>query len=568
MRLEFEGKQHIYGHHLTVPYSPLVLDDDKSLPLANGQYDDGNIIVHGDNLRALKALLPTYAGRIKCIYIDPPYNTGNREWAYNDDVNSPLMKQWLAEHSPVDGEDLERHDKWLCMMWPRLHLLRDLLTEDGVIFVSIDENEHHHLRMLMDEIFGERNFVGTIVWKNVTDNNPTRISAQHEYIVCFAASKTNLDRVWKSSELPIKQQLLDVGNDFIKTLSDPSKRQAAYTKWFRDHKAELGPFNRYKYIDDHGIYTGSQSVHNPGREGYRYDVFHPKTGRPCKQPLRGYRFPHATMSGMLRDDRILFGSDENKIIEIKLYAEDYKAKLSSVIELDTRLGSYELKDIFSTTNQTFNYPKPSKLIEELLSFATDRDSIVLDSFAGSGTTAQAVLALNETDGGTRAFILVECEKYADDLTAERVRRIIQGVPRANDKQVRDGYGGSFCYYTLGDPFNVSSLLTGESLPTYEDMAIFMYCTATGKSLKSGSIECSIDKPFHRDSKRDFWLLYRPELEWLRGSESALTQARAERISDSGRTALVFASHKHVTQRRLADLGITFCQIPFVEERVM
>ena len=150
--LDFKGKQHIYAHHLTVPYRPLVPDAARSLNAADV---DDNLIIHGDNLHALKALLPRYAGKVKCIYIDPPYNTGNEGWVYNDNVNSPLMKEWFKHQSPVDGEDLERHDKWLCMMWPRLHLLKELLSDDGVIFVSIDDNEQHHLRMLMDEIFGE-----------------------------------------------------------------------------------------------------------------------------------------------------------------------------------------------------------------------------------------------------------------------------------------------------------------------------------------------------------------------------------------------------------------------------
>ena len=163
--LEFKGKQHIYAHHLTVPYRPLVCDLEKSLNPAD---TDDNLIIHGDNLHALKALLPRYAGKVKCIYIDPPYNTGNEGWIYNDNVNSPLMKQWLEETSPVDNEDLERHDKWLCMMWPRLHLLKELLSDDGVVFVSIDDNEQHQLRMLTDEIFGLESFVGTLTWISTT----------------------------------------------------------------------------------------------------------------------------------------------------------------------------------------------------------------------------------------------------------------------------------------------------------------------------------------------------------------------------------------------------------------
>ena len=186
--LEFNGKHHIYTHHLTVPYRPLETDKNRSCNPA-GEHD--NLIIHGDNLHALKALLPRYTNRIKCIYIDPPYNTGNEGWIYSDNVNSPLMQEWLKENGPVDGEDLERHEKWLCMMWPRLHLLKELLAEDGIIFISIDDNEQHHLRMLMDEIFGENNFIGTFLWKKKgtsTNTEGATVSPVADYQVCYRKS--------------------------------------------------------------------------------------------------------------------------------------------------------------------------------------------------------------------------------------------------------------------------------------------------------------------------------------------------------------------------------------------
>ena len=207
--LDFKGKQHIYAHHLTVPYRPLVPDAARSLNLA----DDDNLIIHGDNLDALKALLPRYTGRVKCIYIDPPYNTGNEGWAYSDSVNSPLMKQWLKENSPVDNEDLERHDKWLCMMWPRLHLLKELLLDDGVIFVSIDDNEQHHLRMLMDEIFGEENFVSSVTWqKKVSPSNDAKyFSYDHEFIAVYAKDK----EVWRPNRLPMTKKQKSITKTLI-----------------------------------------------------------------------------------------------------------------------------------------------------------------------------------------------------------------------------------------------------------------------------------------------------------------------------------------------------------------
>ena len=187
--LDFKGKQHIYAHHLTVPYRPLEPDDKRS---CNSTGTDDNLIIHGDNLHALKALLPRYANRTKCIYIDPPYNTGNKDWIYKDDVSNPPMQEWFKEHSPVDNEDLEKHDKWLSMMWPRLHLLKELLAEDGVIFISIDDNELHHLRMLMDEIFDEKNFFAVLTRRamHTVRNSSKDFNHNADYTLAYAKDKS------------------------------------------------------------------------------------------------------------------------------------------------------------------------------------------------------------------------------------------------------------------------------------------------------------------------------------------------------------------------------------------
>ena len=187
--LDFKGKQFVYAHHLTVPFRRLNVDAKKSLP-AKGQKPslDDNLIIHGDNLHALKALLPKYAGKVKCIYIDPPYNTGEEGWCYNDNVNAPIIKEWLKKTSnPVDREDLERHDKWLCMIWPRMQLLKILLAEGGRIFVSIDDNEYANLRVIMDEIFGEQNFICTFVWRRRSGSmdSTNNVSKDHDYVLCY-----------------------------------------------------------------------------------------------------------------------------------------------------------------------------------------------------------------------------------------------------------------------------------------------------------------------------------------------------------------------------------------------
>ena len=554
--LQFKGKTFVDNHHLSVPFHELRPVAGKGTGKTASLHD--NLVIHGDNLAALKALLPTYHNKVKCIYIDPPYNTGNEGWAYNDNVNSPMMQDWLGK--TVDRDDLTRHDKWCCMMLPRLKLLRELLRDDGVIFASIDDNEVHNLRSLMDEVFGDDNFVGMIAWRNVTDNNPTNISVEHEYIACYAASKERLNSVWQSSMTPVKKRLIEIGKEFVRDYSDDRARKAAYTRWHRQHKRELGPLDRYKYIDDNGVYTGSQSVHNPGREGYRYDILHPVTGKPCKQPLMGYRFPWETMQGLLREDRILFGEDENKIIEIKLYVDDYKAKLPSVVELDTRLGSYEIKDIFSPNKRAFEFPKPSQLLREIISFAADKDSVVLDSFAGSGTTAHAVLALNQEDGGNRRFVLIECEDYADSITAERVRRVIKGVPQAKDANLQAGLGGSFSYFQLGAPMQQESLLSGRDLPNFEALAGYVFFTATGDQFDARKINRKTGF-IGRSRRGDVYLIYEPDRELIKDLALTLDFARSL-PKPKGTNRLVFAPTKYLDQEFLDLYRITFCQLPF------
>ena len=552
--LQFKGKVFVENFHLGVPFHELIPVRGKGLGKKASLHD--NLVIEGDNLAALKALLPTYHGKVKCIYIDPPYNTGNEGWAYNDRVNSPMMQEWFGK--VVDRDDLTRHDKWCCMMLPRLKLLRELLRDDGAIFVSIDDNEVHRLRSLMDEVFGEDNFVGMIAWRNVTDNNPTNISVEHEYIACYAASKDRLETVWQST-LPIQQKLIDVGKEFVANYLDQEERQAEYTKWFSQNRGQLRPLDRYKYIDAQGIYTGSQSVHNPGKEGYRYDVIHPKTGKPCKQPLMGYRFPLETMQEMLRQERILFGEDDSKIIEIKLYAAEYRSKLPSVIDLDTRLGSYEIKDIFPEHKRAFDFPKPSQLIHDLVSFATDKDSIVLDSFAGSGTTAQAVLALNREDGGNRRFVLVECEDYVDSITAERVRRVIQGVPSAKDASLKAGLGGTFSYFKIGRPMRRESMLGGAKLPSYEKLAGYVFFTATGEEFEPDKVNRG--RWFIGKSRLyDVFLIYSEDVDELK--DMALTLDAARKLSRGQRNKLVFAPTKYVEREFLHQYRITFQQLPF------
>lgn len=566
--LNFKGKEFVYNHHLAVPFRPLEMHADKGIGEARL---DGNLIIQGDNLHALKSLLPMYAGKVDCIFIDPPYNTGNEGWAYNDNVNSPMIKEWLAAN-PIGIEDGLRHDKWCAMMWPRLRLLFELLSDHGVVFVCIDDNELHNLRGLLDEISASpENWVGTIVWKNVTDNNPTRIAIEHEYVVCFAKNKQAIEKVWKSQLSDVKDVLVRIGVELAKSCQNDMELQHEYTKWYRANRSELWPLDRYKYIDRDGVYTGSQSVHNPGKEGYRYDVPHPETGKPCKQPLMGYRFPPETMEDLLKDGKILFGEDETKIIELKVYAKDYLEKLPSVIELDGRTAAYELRDIFPDREKAFEYPKPTQLVEKILSFVAVPGSTILDSFSGSGTTAHAVLNLNKSDNGDRRFILVEGEDYADDLTRERIARVIRGVQGASREELSEGLGGSFTYCTLGAPVELDKILTGETLPGYEALGSVLFHQATNQAFDPKHMDEAVQYLGATDSQH-LWLIYKPDIDWLKSPEAALTLDKARAFASAradNRKHLVFAPARYVSQKLLNEenIPVEFVPLPYALYRV-
>ena len=382
-----------------------------------------NLFIEGDNLDALKLLQETYLGKVKMIYIDPPYNRKKGDdLIYRDDFTGNTYEYLLrSNHIDNEGRQLESnpesngrfHSDWLTMMFQRLRLSKNLLARDGVVFISIDDNETHNVCKLCDEIFGEENFVGTVIWKNVTDNNPTNIAIEHESIHVYCKSKLNLEGVWKSKLSEIKDALEEISIDLNKQFEDPKELQAEYTKWFRENKSQLGPLDRYKYIDTGGVYTGSQSVHNPGKDGYRYDVLHPVSREPCKQPLMGYRFPETTMRGLLSSGKILFGEDHNKIIELKVYAKEYADKLASVFELDGRTGPYDLKTLFPEAVKVFSNPKPVALLERIISFVMGSGQIGLDMFAGSSTYSHAVMKLNATDNGHRKFISLQFPEIID-----------------------------------------------------------------------------------------------------------------------------------------------------------
>ena len=569
MELQFKGKEFVHNHHLTVPFRPLEMHPAKGIGDARL---DGNLIVQGDNLHALKALLPMYAGKVDCVFIDPPYNTGKDDWSYNDRVDSPMIREWLGSN-PITVEDSLRHDKWLCMMLPRLKLIKELMRPGGVIFVSIDDNEVASLKLLLTELFGDSGFLGTIVWKNATDNNPTNIATEHEYIHVFALDREDVDPVWKSPWSEVKETMLSVGRDLIASGETSEIIAERYRRWFRLHRQQLAPLQEYSEIDSEGIFTASRSVHNPGKEGYRWDLENPKTGELVPQPLMGYRFPETTRDELLAANRIIFSEDSTNLIRLKNYLRDYREKMPSVIEIDGRRGANELRKLFPDRKQAFKNPKTFTLIEWLISFATTRESLILDSFAGSGTTAHAVLSLNSRDEGTRQFILVEGESYADELTRERVARVVSG--ERGGRSSSSGLGGEFTYCTLGAPVEMDAILSGETLPTADALAGLLWHTATATPFDpEGAAEApEIGEGVLRlgvHAGRTFWLIYRPDLDWLKSSAAALSLARARAIAGSAEGPhLVFAAGKFVSRELLAveRLPIEYAPLPFALYRL-
>ncbi len=409
--LHWIGKEKVINHHMDVPFKVL----EHSYGYDNGKQTknetkSGNKIIHGDNLEALKALLPEYEGKVNCIYIDPPYNTGNEGWVYNDNVNDPKILKWLGQVVGKESEDLSRHDKWLCMMYPRLKLLHKLLADNGAIFISIDDNEQANLKLLCDEIFGVSNFLGNILWKKKTNgNNMGHIPPVHDFFVSYA----------KNQEVLVLPGF-PLSNDYIeKNFSNP------------DNDIR-GPWKTTDLSANH--------------KGPYFSIVNPETGEEYLPPKgRYWVFNQEEVLKRIEDGRIIFGKTGKTKPVQKVFFKDKTGRKKP----ETWWGKHgynsdgmaELSAILGT--KVFDHPKPSITLSHIINISTNPNDIILDSFAGSGTTAHAVLNLNKKDGGNRKFILVEMEDYAENITAERVKRVINGYGD------NEGTGGSFDFYELG-----------------------------------------------------------------------------------------------------------------------
>lgn len=430
--LHWIGKDKVINHHQDVPYKIL----EPLYTYANGtetnEVQSENKIIHGDNLEALKSLLPEYESKVKCIYIDPPYNTGNEGWVYNDNVNDPKIKKWLGEVVGKESEDLTRHDKWLCMIYPRLKLLHKLLADDGAIFISIDDNEQANLKLICDEIFGIGNFVTDLIWRSADSSNNDAKQFSIDYNHTLIYSKTG---TW----YPNKLDRTEDNNSHYKNPDNDIR----------------GPW-----------FSGNISSPNP-RINLTYDIITPN-GNIISPPKNGWRWNKEKVEEMIKDKIIVFQDNESRIVK-KTFLEDQSGIVPSNIWWDieetghNRNAKYELIKLFPElkTSDIFKTPKPTKFLDKILKISTDKNSIILDSFAGSGTTAHAVLNLNKLDDGNRKFILIEMEDYANTITAERVKRVIKGY--GEDKKAVEGTNGDFTYYQLGEPIFLDNDMLNETI---------------------------------------------------------------------------------------------------------
>ena len=518
--LNWIGKEAVVNHDKEVPFRLL-----KKVKSLSHSESSENLIIHGDNLEALKALMPYYQNRVKCIYIDPPYNTGNEGWVYNDKVNSPKIKKWLGKVVGGESEDLCRHDKWLCMMYPRLKLLRDLLSDDGTIFLSIDDNEHCNLRQALDEIFGEENFIANFIWKKRSGGGYTNtlVSTNHDYIISFAKDITKVKF-----------------NDKIKN--------------------EFDIIKRYPLKDKKGYYkrrdlrkSGSADLKSDRPTMY-YAVIAPDKSKiyPTRPDGKDGRWAYGEKSflELLNKEEVEFVKQKEGW---KVYTKErpvdeegnIKSEKYETIWLDVALNTNarsELKDLFPEIEKTFETPKPINLIKHIIKISSSNGDIILDSFAGSGSTAQAVLDLNKEDNGSRKFILVEMEDYAKDITAERINRAIK----------KEGYKDGFEYCELDKPlFNEEGQIEEEC--TFEQLATYIYFTETNTNIDKKIISGSSIGEFN---EIEYFLLFKEK------GKNILNKSFLKILHKKDRKKVVYADKCMLDSKVLERYNIQFKQIPY------
>ena len=544
--LEWIGKSKVINHHQDVPFR--VLERKYSFD-ENGQHNEDNgsenMIIRGDNLEALKALLPRYEGRVKCIYIDPPYNTGNEGWVYNDNVNDPKIKKWLGAVVGKEGEDLTRHDKWLCMMYPRLKLLQKLLADDGVIFVSLDFHEQPVMRLIMDEIFGASNYVSEIACVNKPSgrSDDKYIATAHESIIVYRKSPLLTLGGFEPEEKITKRYNKRDTDGRLYREEDLRKRgthdertdrpNLFYPFFFNQETGELVVGNNDEETPDGFIRIEpmkSKDVQGTWRWGQDTAIaqktyIHPRY-MPNKQQWSLFEWEYLDERGAAKPTTLW----------------DFK-------DVNSERGTEVFIKYLGFKKEDFPNPKPVGTIQRILQIATAGDDIILDSFAGSGTTAHAVLNMNKADGGHRKFILVEMMDYADRITAERVKRVIRG--HGEGKNAVEGTGGNFSFYDLGEPLLVGDCLNEAVAPEKIREYIWFMETKQPYSPPSGG------NPYYLGQHNDtgYYFYYEPQ------RVTVLDYAFLSTITEKADGTVIYADRCSISEDKLAKMGVTFKKIP-------
>ena len=545
--LHFKGRSLLENYHLTVPYQTLEENDDRSLPIPANTPE--NLIVHGDNLKALKALLPEFARRVDLIYIDPPYNTGNEHWLYSDNVDSPMIREWLGKE--VVRDDLTRHDKWLCMMMPRLKLLRDLMSDNGLVFISIDDNEVYNLKLLLDDIFNEINFVACLPTVMNLKGNQDQLgfAGTHEYILVYAKDKDKTT----FSQFALDESELE---DWLEDDAGPYKLGANLKGTGINGPREKRPdlyFPIYVAQDD------SWSLRRVADSDV--EVLPITKGREMT-----WRWEAATFERLANDVIVARDDDGNITFKKKqrpALGDMPSRKPKSLFyrpQYSSGNGTAQLKAIFGT-ERVFDNPKPLDLIQDIIAIGSKTDSIVLDSFAGSATTGHAVLAQNVKDGGTRRFILAETEPYADSITAERVRRVIKGNKSATDCRIRDGYEAGFRFLSLGVELGRQELLSGNVLPTYEQLGKHLFFLATGMSPSLAAIDEAQQTLGEAEDVR-YFLIYNQDITQLKTLALTVEKLQTFRAFETDKKLVIFGPARFVDDSTMAASRAAFSQIPY------
>lgn len=542
--LEWIGKDKVVNHHQEVPYR--VLKRQYSYD-SEGQHseDNGseNMIIHGDNLEALKSLLPKYEGKVKCIYIDPPYNTGNEGWCYNDNVNDPKIQKWLGEVVGKEGEDLSRHDKWLCMMYPRLKLLQRLMHNDGsIIFISINDIEQANLRLICDEIFGRNNFLTQFSWKTDGNfDNQAKVKVCHEYILCYLKNHAQMglpNGVDPSVPETSKLFRAEIRNTVVKNgAKNPMSRvtlpigfPCGVDKLIIEKRNNAFPYyHEDAIIENFGLLNEIEVESGWSSKEILLDFINNKCNTVLDSKGQPTRF-EITQTGA-----------------IEMIKE--RSTPSHVISTLTNMGSTQnMSNELKKMEITFDFPKPVKLIEYLLDFYAEEDSIILDSFAGTGVTAHAVLNLNKSDNGNRKFILVELMDYAHELTAKRVGNVISGYLDI------EGTGGDFSFYELGGRLLLPDGNLNESVELSK-LRDYIYYMETREPIPAIGEE--IENSYYLSKSKDTAYYFYYE----RNEVTTLNHAFLATIKERADGYVIYADLCTLSENELKRFNITFKKIP-------